>query len=139
MEIIIGPVTTGGKTLMTFSIVKNLMSVARTTYTKPATRTPPHAYGSISVLGCPFCSGATAAYPPRKANDEPRNAGTLPFVIMWNSSVPRPAIKSVVEMFKPVSSGTNTVAPNMAKVCCSPSRMVLGQPSVLASVMPLEY
>ena len=51
IEIIIGPVTTGGKNFMTFSIVNNFISIASITYTKPATITPPQAYGSISVLG----------------------------------------------------------------------------------------
>ena len=41
-----------------------------------------------------------------KANDEPRNAGTLPFETKWNSSVPRPANNSVAETDRPVSIGT---------------------------------
>ena len=52
-----------------------------------------------------------------KANDEPRNAGTLNFVRRWNKSVPKPANKSVVEIERPVKSGTVTVAPNIANIC----------------------
>lgn len=53
---------------------------------------------------------ATAAYPPKKANDEPRNAGTFLPVIKWNNKVPKPAINNVVATSNPVRSGTNTVA-----------------------------
>ena len=77
--------------------------------------------------------GATMAKPPRNANDDPRNAGTLPLVSRWNSSVPRPAHSSVVDTLRPVSSGTSTVAPNMAKVCCTPRISILGTPSWRAS------
>ena len=34
--------------------------------------------------------------------------------------VPRPAHSRVVETLRPVSSGTSTVAPNMANMCCTP-------------------
>ena len=53
----------------------------------------------------------------KKANDEPRNAGTLRPVITWNSSVPKPAKQSVEEMLSPVRTGTSTVAPNIANKC----------------------
>ena len=75
-----------------------------------------------------------AAYPPRKANDEPRNAGTLPPVMRWKSSVPAPAIRSVVPMSRPVISGTVTVAPNMANMCWRPSTAARGAESALAEL-----
>ena len=56
----------------------------------------------------------------KNAKDEPRKAGTLPLVIKWNSSVPRPAQSRVVETLRPVSRGTSTVAPNMANMCWTP-------------------
>ena len=62
-------------------------------------------------------SGAIAAYPPRNAKEEPRNAGTFIFVITWNKSVPSPANNKVVAMSSPVRSGTSTVAPNIANMC----------------------
>ena len=52
-----------------------------------------------------------------KANEDPRNAGTLRFVSTWNSRVPRPANSSVVAISSPVRSGTRTVAPNIANMC----------------------
>ncbi len=61
-----------------------------------------------------------------KAKDEPRNAGTLPLVRKWNSSVPRPANSSVAETGRPVRIGTSTVAPNMANMCWKPSSIILG-------------
>ena len=67
------------------------------------------------------------------ANDEPRNAGTLPFVRKWNSKVPSPANSSVAATGSPVSTGTRIVAPNMANMCWKPSSSILGTPSVLAS------
>ena len=93
-----------------------------TKYNNPAHATPKHAYGSISTLLLPSAkSGAIVAYPPKNAKDEPKNAGTFPLVITWNKSVPIPANKSVVEILSPVRSGTKTVAPNIANICCSPS------------------
>ena len=67
------------------------------------------------------------------ANDEPRNAGTLPFELKWNSSVPTPANSSVAETDRPVSVGTRMVAPNMANMCCSPNTAIFGLPSFRAS------
>lgn len=58
-----------------------------------------------------------AIIPAINAKLEPRKTGTFFFVIQWNSSVPRPAQNSVIEVFSPVSAGTSTVAPNMARVC----------------------
>ena len=67
------------------------------------------------------------------ANDEPKNAGTLPFARKWNSSVPNPANRSVAETESPVSAGTSTVAPNMANMCCRPKTVIFGTPSGRAS------
>ena len=52
----------------------------------PATATPAHAYGSagLGTVKFPLASsskGAIAMYPPKKANDEPRNAGTFLLVM----------------------------------------------------------
>ena len=61
MEIIIGPVTTGGKNFITLFAPKPLIRAAKTRYKSPAQNTPPQAYGSISVLDDPSASiGATA-------------------------------------------------------------------------------
>ena len=38
-----------------------------------------------------------AAYPPRKAKDDPKNAGTFPLVTRWNKSVPKPANNRVAD------------------------------------------
>ena len=67
------------------------------------------------------------------ANEEPRNAGTFPFARNWNSSVPRPANRSVADTDRPVSAGTSTVAPNMANICCRPNTPIFGTPSGRAS------
>ena len=77
--------------------------------------------------------GATIAKPPKKAKEEPKKAGTFPFVKKWKSNVPSPAISRAVETSNPVIRGTSTVAPNMAKVCCKPKITILGIPSFLAS------
>ena len=67
MEIMMGPVTMGGKKRMTFLTPKALKAAASTRYMSPAQATPKQAYGSISVLGTvrlPASSasmGATAA------------------------------------------------------------------------------
>ncbi len=67
------------------------------------------------------------------ANEEPRNAGTFPFARKWNSSVPKPANRSVADTESPVSAGTSTVAPNMANICCRPNTPIFGTPSGRAS------
>ena len=67
------------------------------------------------------------------AKEEPKKAGTLKFVIRWNRSVPIPAKSKVVETGSPVMAGTNTVAPNIANMCCNPRVSILGLPNVLAS------
>ena len=67
------------------------------------------------------------------ANEEPRNAGTFPFARKWNSSVPKPANRSVADTESPVSAGTSTVAPNMANICCRPNTPIFDTPSGRAS------
>ena len=48
MQMMIGPVTTGGRKCITFLTPTSLMITARTRYKSPATTIPPHAYGSFS-------------------------------------------------------------------------------------------
>ena len=60
IAIMIGPVTTGGKNFITRLTPKPLIRADITRYTSPAQKTPPHAYGSISLFGAPFTIGATA-------------------------------------------------------------------------------
>ena len=79
IAMMIGPVTTGGKNLITLSIPTALIIAARTKYKRPAHATPRHAYGSIDS-GFSGLKAFIAAYPPKNANDEPKNAGTLNFV-----------------------------------------------------------
>ncbi len=55
-----------------------------------------------------------------KAKDDPWNTGTIPLVQRWNSRVPMPAVNSATAGDMPVISGTNTVEPNIARVCCAP-------------------
>ena len=118
MAMIIGPVTIGGKNFIIFSAEKILINAAITKYNNPAHATLKQAYGIIATLLLPSARiGAIAAYPPKKAKEDPKNAGTLFFVTRWNSSVPIPANNSVVDTSKPVNNGTNTVAPNMANIC----------------------
>ncbi len=85
------------------------------------------AFPAASVIG------AIAAYPPRNAKEEPRNAGTFPLVSKWNSNVPSPANSNVVDTSRPVSMGTSMVAPNMANMCWTPSTSTLGAPRAFAS------
>ena len=74
-----------------------------------------------------------AAYPAMNAKDEPKKAGTFPFERKWNSSVPKPANRSVAETDNPVSVGTRMVAPNMANMCWMPKMVIFGAPRVRAS------
>ena len=67
------------------------------------------------------------------ANEEPKNAGTLPLARIWKSSVPRPANSSVSLTERPVSTGTKMVAPNIANMCWMPSTNMRGLPRVVAS------
>ena len=53
-----------------------------------------------------------------KANDDPKNTGTFPFVHKWNINVPIPAENNATDGSNPVNIGTNTVAPNIAIRCC---------------------
>ena len=77
--------------------------------------------------------GAIAAYPAINANDEPRNAGTLPLESKWNNRVPKPANNNVACTERPVSTGTRMVAPNMANMCWKPNSTIRGLPRVRAS------
>ena len=52
-----------------------------------------------------------------KAKLDPKNTGTLKSVHLWNNKVPTPAQNIATDGSKPVSSGTNTVAPNIASKC----------------------
>ena len=58
-------------------------------------------------------TATTAAYPPIKAKDEPRKAGTFILVRRWKRRVPIPAKRRVALTDRPVRAGTRTVAPNM--------------------------
>ena len=84
MAMMMGPVTMGGKNRITLPVPNTLIRRESSRYTSPAQATPKLAYGSSFELSraLPALSimGAMAAYPPRKAKDEPRKAGTLPFV-----------------------------------------------------------
>ena len=134
MAMMIGPVTIGGKNFIIFSAEKTLIKADMTKYNNPAHATPKHAYGIISTLLLPSAkSGAMAAYPPKKAKEDPKNAGTFFFVTKWNNNVPTPANNKVVDTSKPVNSGTNTVAPNIANMCCNPRTSVFPVPSFFTS------
>ena len=95
IQIIIGPVTTGGKNLITFLMPINLIISASTKYSAPATTIPPQAYGSFSPIvilaNLPVSKLATVEKPPKKAKEEPKNAGTLSFAHRWKNKVPKPA------------------------------------------------
>ena len=71
IKIIIGPVTIGGKYLITFFVPINLKSSARTIYSNPATTIPPKAYANLSsgVISryFPLSRWATVSKPPRYA------------------------------------------------------------------------
>ena len=99
IKMIIGPVTTGGKNLITFFTPTIFTISARIKYKSPATTIPPHAYGSFSPIvmsaKMPVSSAATAENPPKNANEEPKNAGTFILEHRWKNSVPRPAQISV--------------------------------------------
>ena len=61
IAMIIGPVTTGGKSFITFDTPIILIHNANIKYNNPANATPKHAYGNISTLAAPSFIGATAA------------------------------------------------------------------------------
>ena len=100
IRMMIGPVTIGGRNFITFLTPTALTIRARIRYRRPAITIPPQAYWSFSaaaiVAYLPSLSEETEANPPRNANEEPRNAGTLNFAKKWKRRVPRPAISSVV-------------------------------------------
>ena len=144
IRMMMGPVTIGGRNFMTFLTPTSLTISARIRYRRPAITIPPQAYWSFSAAAIvayfPELSEDTEANPPRKAKEEPRNAGTLNLANKWKRRVPRPAINSVVwiESGSPklwTRIGTRTVAPNIAKKCWNPSTIILGVPSCLASLI----
>ena len=54
---------------------------------------------------------------PKKAKLLPKYAGAFLFVIKINNSVPIPFINKTILGLIPKTIGTNTLAPNIAKVC----------------------
>ena len=68
-----------------------------------------------------------------KAKEDPRKAGTLNLVKRWKIRVPIPAKRRVADTESPVRTGTRTVAPNIANMCCTPRTPILPKPRVLAS------
>ena len=99
IQIMIGPVTTGGRKRITRFTPTHRMISARIRYNNPATTIPPHAYCSFSLsailANIPVSSAATLEKPPRKANEDPRKAGTLNLVHRWKNKVPNPAQNNV--------------------------------------------
>ena len=99
----------------------------------PAQMIPPVAYcrptmySGVPISAPPLIMLATTWIAPIKAKLEPRNTGTLRLVIRWNRIVPTPAQNSATEVSSPVSSGTSTVAPNMANTCWMPSSVICPQ------------
>ena len=81
IQMMIGPVTTGGRKRITFLMPTNLITSAKIRYKRPATTMPPQAYGSFSPivmsLKIPVSRLAIVEKPPKKAKEEPKNAGTL--------------------------------------------------------------
>ena len=115
---IIGPVTTGGKSFMMRFAPKTKNKRAKTTYVKPAATIPPVAYGMPSVPAAPKIA-------PMNANEEPRKIGTFLFVMKKNQIVAIPAQNKVTEIDIPQIIGTRTVAPNIANTCCRPRTIIL--------------
>ncbi len=101
---------------MIFSAPMMNAMYAKIKYTRPAKIIPPCTKGTFSGITVPSgrIIAVTAA---RKAKDEPRNTGTLNLVQQWNIKVPTPAENNASDGLRPVSKGTSTVAPNMAKRC----------------------
>lgn len=52
-----------------------------------------------------------------KAKEDPRYEGAFPLVMMIKAKVPIPLVIRATAGLIPVSAGTNTVAPNIAKRC----------------------
>ena len=95
IQMMIGPVTTGGRKRITFFTPTTLITSARIRYKAPATTIPPQAYGSFSPMvmsaKIPVFNCAIVENPPKNAKDEPKNAGTFNLVQRWKNKVPRPA------------------------------------------------
>ena len=86
----------------------------------------------------PLSRLAMVAKPPKKAKEEPRNAGIWNLEHTWKNRVPMPAKNRVVWMLRGrpycrTRMGTRMVAPNMANMCCRPRMSILGTPRVRAS------
>ena len=92
---------------------------ARTRYKRPAQATPTQAYTREMASVYPRATPAafTAAYPPKKAKDEPKNTGIFLPVTRCIKRVAIPANSRVELTLRPVMIGTNTVAPNIANMC----------------------
>ena len=104
IQMMTGPVTTGGRNLITRFTPTRRMIRASTRYIKPATTTPPQAYAALSltlmVAYIPVFRLATVENPPRKAKEDPRNAGTWNLEHTWNR-VPKPAQNRVTATVSP--------------------------------------
>jgi hypothetical protein len=62
-------------------------------------------FAAISA-NLPVSRLATVENPPKNANEDPRNAGTLNFEHTWKSNVPKPAQKSVTDTVRPLVNGS---------------------------------
>lgn len=106
MEIMMGPVTTGRKEPHDLAHAEHFDESAEDHVDQPgyydaARRIRQHLAGVPSAP-----SRGHSSIAAQDAKLEPRNAGTLPFVSRWNSSVPMPANSSAVETLIPVRMGT---------------------------------
>ena len=105
IQIITGPVTTGGRNLITRFTPTRRMIRARIRYISPATTTPPQAYAALSltlmVAYIPVFKLATVENPPKKAKEDPRKAGTWNLEHTWNNRVPKPAQNRVTATVRP--------------------------------------
>ncbi len=77
-DLIIGPVTTGGKNFMTFSIVNNFISVASITYTKTPQQLLHRKHMGAFLYWGDHSEAVLQLHNLLKRNEEPRNAGALP-------------------------------------------------------------
>ena len=106
IQMITGPVTTGGRYLMTFFTPTRRMINASTRYNSPAITIPPQAYAAFSLAPIPayipVSRCATVAKPLKNAKEEPKNAGTLNFAQTWNNRVPKPAQNKVTATVRPL-------------------------------------
>ena len=105
IQIIIGPVTTGGKKRITFFTPTKRMTKASTRYKRPATTIPPQAQASFSAFvieaNSPSFIPAIVAKPPKNAKEEPKKAGTFILEHTWNNRVPNPAQNRVTATVRP--------------------------------------